>query len=400
MLKRFHTMFLLFALTLLVAACAPVAAPARSSSQANKITLTVFAAASLTDAFNEIGSNFSAANPGIEVVFNFAGSQQLAQQLSQGADADVFASANGKQMVVAIDAGRIVSGTQHTFVRNRLVAVTPKENPAQITTLQDLAKSGIKLILAAKEVPVGQYALDFLDKAEADGSLGAGYKAAVIANVVSYEENVKAVLTKVTLGEADAGIVYSSDVTADASAKVQRIDIPDALNTVAAYPIATVSNSAHPDAAKQFVDFVFSPAGQTVLVKNGFIATNGSATGAAPGAEPVAISGMVDNPLTLSANDLRAMEQVEVKATDKDGKEQSYKGVLLSAIFAKVAIQAGAKSAVFTGGDGYSQELTLEEINADTNAILTIDEGDSLHNIFPSTKPKFWVKGLVKIEVK
>lgn len=273
MVKKLRSLWLLLALSLLVMGCAQVTAPAQNENApaASSTTLTVFAAASLTDAFTEIGNNFSAANPRVEFTFNYAGSQQLAQQLSQGADADVFASANGKQMQVAIDAGRIISGTQQTFTRNRLVAITPKDNPGMIATLQDLAKPGIKLVLAAKEVPVGQYALDFLDKAEADGSLGAGYKEAVTANTVSYEENVKAVLTKVVLGEADAGIVYSSDVTVEASEKIKRIDIPDNLNTLASYPIAVVSNSAHAEMAQKFVDYVFSSDGQTVLVKYGFI---------------------------------------------------------------------------------------------------------------------------------
>ncbi|MFN8446834.1 MAG: molybdate ABC transporter substrate-binding protein [Caldilineaceae bacterium] len=401
MVRKLRNLWFLLALSLVVMGCAPIApAPSASAPAASSTTLTVFAAASLTDAFTEIGNNFSAANPGIEFTFNYAGSQQLAQQLSQGADADVFASANGKQMQVAIDAGRIVSGTQHTFTRNRLVAIVPKDNPAQIAALQDLAKPGVKLVLAAKEVPVGQYALDFLDKAEKDGSLGAGYKDAVIANTVSYEENVKAVLTKVVLGEADAGIVYSSDVTVDASEKVTRIDIPDALNTLASYPIAVVSNSAHPDEAQKFVDYVFSPDGQTVLVKYGFISTTGSASGAAPAAVPVEISGLVDKPLTLSGDDLKAMEQIEIKATDRDGKEQSYTGVSLNAVLAQAGLKAEAKSAVFTGGDGYAQELTLAEISADANAVLVVDEGGGIRNILPSTKPKFWVKGLVKIEVK
>ena len=124
-------------------------------------------------------------------------------------------------------------------------------------------------MLAAKEVPVGQYALDFLDKAEADGSLSAGYKDAVLANVVSYEENVRSVLAKVALGEADAGIVYTSDA-AVSEGEVQQIEIPDALNTVATYPIATLSDSPNPQLAQQFVDYVLSPAGQQVLEKFGF----------------------------------------------------------------------------------------------------------------------------------
>lgn len=269
MLRR-RMSLLLFGLLFVAVGCVPrqPSVPGAASST----TLTVFAAASLTDAFNEIGKNFEAAHPGVKVVFNFAGSQQLAQQLGQGAPADVFASANGKQMDVVIKAGRIISGTAHTFVRNRLVVIVPKDNPAQLKDLPDLAKSGIKLVFAAKEVPVGQYALDFLDKATKDGSLGADYKDKVLANVVSNEQDVKAVLAKVTLGEADGGIVYSSDVTAAAAGKVQRIDIPDKLNTIAAYPIAAVKDSKHLDLANQFTEYIFTPAAQQVLVQYGFIA--------------------------------------------------------------------------------------------------------------------------------
>lgn len=262
-------------LSLLLVACVPITAPAPTTNEAAPAaatTLTVFAAASLTEAFTEIGQNFSEANPGVEVTFNFAGSQQLAQQIGEGAPADVFASANAKQMSVAIDTGRIITGTQHTFVRNRLVAVTPADNPGGVATLSDLSKAGLKIVLAAKEVPVGQYALDFLDKAEADGSLGAGYKDAVIANVVSYEENVRAVLAKVTLGEADAGIIYSSDIAQEASDQVQRIDIPDNLNTVASYPIAPLSDSPNAEVAQQFIDYVLATEGQQLLESYGFIA--------------------------------------------------------------------------------------------------------------------------------
>ncbi len=270
------------AVMLMVLGCTQIAAPSATTgpnATAATTTLTVFAAASLTEAFNEIGTDFAAANPGVEVVFNFAGSQQLAQQIGQGAPADVFASANGAQMTLAIESGRIITGTQHTFIRNRLVAVTPIDNPGGVTTLQDLSKPGLKIVFAATAVPVGQYSLDFLDKAEADGSLGAGYKEAVIANVVSYEENVRAVLAKVTLGEADAGIVYSSDITPNADAQVQRIEIPDNLNTVASYPIAPLADSANAAVAQAFIDYVNSPAGQQVLVKYGFISTTGEATG-------------------------------------------------------------------------------------------------------------------------
>ncbi len=273
-MRRVVSKVLSFALSMLLTACSPVATPATTSSgeaTTAQTSLTVFAAASLTDAFQTISTNFSTAHPGVEVVFNFAGSQQLAQQIGQGAPADLFASANASQMAVAIESGRVVSGPEQLFVRNRLVVVTPADNPAGIATLADLAKPGLQIVLATKEVPVGQYALDFLDKAEADGTLGAGYRDAVLANVVSYEENVRTVLAKVTLGEADAGIVYRSDVTPTAAEQVQRIDIPDNLNTIASYPIAPLSDSPHAALAQQFIDYLLSPAGQQILEDAGFM---------------------------------------------------------------------------------------------------------------------------------
>ncbi|MCU0493234.1 MAG: molybdate ABC transporter substrate-binding protein [Chloroflexaceae bacterium] len=251
---------------------APTATPApapTTAAPAAKTELTVFAAASLTDAFTAIGKPFGDANNAI-VSFNFAGSQQLAQQLGQGAPADVFASANRAQMDVAISAGRVISGTQQTFVRNRLLVVTPLENRAGIATLQDLAKPGLKLVFADKAVPVGQYSLDFLDKAAQDSSFGAAYKDAVLKNVVSYEQSVRAVLAKVQLGEADAGIIYTSDIALDAS-KIQRIDIPDGLNTIANFPIAVVKDSKNAVLAQKFVDYVLSAEGQRVLASYGFL---------------------------------------------------------------------------------------------------------------------------------
>lgn len=235
-------------------------------------SLNVFAAASLTEAFGEIAEAFRTLHPATEITFNFAGSQQLAQQINQGAPADVFASANNTQMKAVIDGGHVISGTQTMFVRNRLVVIYPTDNPAGITSLKDLAKPGLKLDLAAREVPVGQYSLDFLDKASEDPEYGASFKDAVLANVVSYEENVKAVLTKVSLGEADAGIVYASDISQDAAGKVGRLDIPDTLNTVASYPIAPIATSQNPALAQQFIAYVLSTEGQAVLTKYGFIA--------------------------------------------------------------------------------------------------------------------------------
>jgi molybdate transport system substrate-binding protein len=274
-MQRLTHLLLLFVASLSVVGCTQITgstqgeAPA-SSARTATTTLNVFAAASLTDAFGEIGANFAAAHPGTEVVFNFGGSNQLSTQIGQGAPADVFASANNAQMDAAIEAGRIISGSQSTFAQNRLVIVLPSDNPGGLTSLQNLAKPRIKLVFAAEEVPVGQYALDFLDKAAADGSLGADYRDAVLANVVSYEENVRSVLAKVALGEADAGLVYTSDASTS-EGEVQQIEIPDSLNSIAKYPIAVLSDSAHLELAQQFVDYVLAPEGQQVLAKYGFL---------------------------------------------------------------------------------------------------------------------------------
>jgi molybdate transport system substrate-binding protein len=255
---------LLIVLAVLLAGCGPSATP-------EPVGLTVFTAASLTEAFTEIGQRFEAEHPGVKVTFNFAGSQQLAQQLGQGAPADVFASANEKQMGVAIEAGRVVSGTQRVFAHNRLVVIYPRDNPAGLKELRDLARPGLRLVLADKEVPVGRYALDFLDKAAGDAAFGSAFKDGVLQNVVSYEQTVKAVLSKVALGEGEAGIVFCSDVTGSGADKVGRIDIPDELNVIATYPIAPVADSRNPESAQAFIEFVLGPAGQESLAGQGFI---------------------------------------------------------------------------------------------------------------------------------
>lgn len=255
-------------LALLLTACS---LPGQSGTGAAVNRLTVFAAASLTDPFRDLAAQFEADNPGIEMVFNFAGSQQLAQQLAQGAAVDLFASANEPQMRAVIDAGRVISGSQRIFAGNKLVVITPADNPAGLAGLQDLAQPGIKLVLAARNVPAGDYSLAFLQKASESSQFAASYERAVLANVVSYEENVKAVLSKVLLGEADAGIVYLSDISADVADQVVRIPIPDELNTLARYPIAPASDASNPALAQQFLEFVLSPDGQAVLARHGFI---------------------------------------------------------------------------------------------------------------------------------
>jgi molybdate transport system substrate-binding protein len=247
-------------------AAPPPAAPAPRQAA----PISVFAAASLTDAFKELGAQFKA-ETGIGVSFNFAASQQLRGQLEQGAEADVFACANEKEMSAAIASGLVIKGTEQVFVRNRLVVIHPQANPGGVSALADLARPGLKLVIVDKAVPVGQYSLDLLAKMSQDPAFGADFAERALQNVVSYEQNVKAVVSKVQLGEADAGVVYLTDVTRDAAEKVAALAVPDAFNQIATYPIAALAGAKHRDSAAAFVAYVLSEAGQEVLKKHGFI---------------------------------------------------------------------------------------------------------------------------------
>lgn len=258
---------------LLLAGCMVLATPATppDRSAVPSGPLTVMAAASLAGAFTEIGQTFEAAHPNVDVQFNFAGSQQLTLQLAQGAPADVFASADTPQMTAAIAAGRVVTGTPRTLVTNRLVIALPANNPANLKDIGDLARPGVKLLMADPAVPVGHYTLTFFDLANQSGAYGSHFAELARQNVVSYEENVKAVLSKVLLGEVDAGIVYTSDVTGDTAQHVGVIEIPEALNVVAQYFIAPVGDSRQPALAQAFIDLTTSAEGQTILARYGFM---------------------------------------------------------------------------------------------------------------------------------
>lgn len=244
----------------------PTAAPAVGS---NGTLLTVYAAASLTGAFQDIAEEFEKANSGSKVEFNFAGSQDLVTQIGNGARADVFASADLKNMD-ALQKQSLVTGTPQVVARNKLVVIVPQDNKAGIQELKDLSKPGIKLVVADKSVPVGNYTLQVLDKLSADATYGAGFKDAVLKNVVSQENNVKAVLSKISLGEGDAGVVYSTDAQT-AAGKVTNIDVPDQFNVIALYPMAAVKDTTNATLAAKWIDFVLSPHGQAILLKYGFI---------------------------------------------------------------------------------------------------------------------------------
>jgi molybdate transport system substrate-binding protein len=260
------------------AASSPTAAPAAATSAATSPaatlaklggSLTVFAAASLTDAFNEIGPAFQQ-QLGVKVTFNYGASSTLATQLAQGAPADLFASADQPNMEKAKQAG-VIDGPDRLFAKNKLVVIVPKANPAKIQTLQDLAKPGINFVLTDPSVPIGNYARQALAKMAQDPAFGAGFDQKVLANLKSQEANVRAVVSKVQLGEADAAITYATDVTPDAAKDVQSIAIPDQFNVIAAYPIAVVKGAQNPAAAQAFIAYLRSPDGQAVLKKWGFI---------------------------------------------------------------------------------------------------------------------------------
>jgi molybdate transport system substrate-binding protein len=243
---------------------APTAVPPTATLEPQ--TLTVFAASSLTGAFTEIGKAFEAANPGITVTLNFAGSGALRTQIEEGAPADVFASASGKEMDTLVTGNFITKDAPQIFLTNKLVVILPANNPSALEKLEDLSKPGIKLVLAAETVPVGNYARQALDKM--NGSFGTDFKDKVLANIVSNEDNVKQVVAKVQLGEADAGIVYISDSIA--APDLKSIEIPTDLNVIAKYPIAPLAKSENADLAAKFTEYVLSTEGQAVLQKWGF----------------------------------------------------------------------------------------------------------------------------------
>ncbi|MFH8615612.1 molybdate ABC transporter substrate-binding protein [Streptomyces sp. NPDC017979] len=224
-----------------------------TGSHPPKAELTVLAAASLTDVFKTAGAAYEKAHPGTKVTFSFAGSQELAAQVRQGAPADALVTADTKTM----DGLSSDTGTPKVIAKNRLVIATEDGNPKKVDELKDLADPGLKVVLAAPEVPVGRYGQKILDAQR------------IAVKPVSQEPNVRAVLSKVELGEADAGLVYKTDV-ATVPDKVDAIEIPDAQNAIAEYPAATLKTSKHGEAATAFVTWLAGPEAQKILQDAGF----------------------------------------------------------------------------------------------------------------------------------
>ncbi|WAS92949.1 molybdate ABC transporter substrate-binding protein [Nannocystis punicea] len=227
---------------------------------ADKKELHVSAAMSLKEAFTDLEAGFEAEHPEVDVVFNFAGSQILAAQIVAGAPADVFASADRAQMERAAGSQRMQPA--RTFAKNRLVIVTPAGD-SSIQGPADLARPGLRLVLAGEAVPVGAYAREALNRV--------GQRDAALANVVSNEENVRGVIGKVAAGEADAGVVYATDVAGEVAGKLRTVAFAGADDVVPAYEIAALADSPQPALAAAFVDLVAGPAGAAALGKRGFL---------------------------------------------------------------------------------------------------------------------------------
>jgi molybdate transport system substrate-binding protein len=245
--------------------------------------LVVFAAASLSGAFQELGAVFERFHPETRVRFNFAGSQQLAVQLEQGARADLFAAADERWMTYA-EERRLLAGPARRFARNRLVVIVPAGNPARITRLQDLARPGVKVVIGAEAVPVGAYAREMLAKLAGSSGFPRDFERRVLGNVVSHEENVKAVVSKVQLGEADAGVVYASDAVGPVARHLRTVAVPESRNAMAEYPLAVLRGAASPRAAETFADLVLGIEGQRVLQRFGLLPGTVSSSLATPAA--------------------------------------------------------------------------------------------------------------------
>jgi molybdate transport system substrate-binding protein len=247
-------------LAMLAAACGTSSnAAIRTTSASQKVsgTVVVFAAASLKDAFDQIGKQFEQANPGVSVKFNYAGSSSLATQIKQAAPADVFASADTTNMDTVTN-DNLASGSPQEFARNNLEIMVAAGNPKHIKSVADLANSDVKVAVCASDVPCGKYTQEVFSKA------------GVTVHPVSEETSVSSVVTKVTLGEADAGVVYTTDVKA-AGDKAAGVAIPANQNVTAEYPIVALKDAPNSGGANAFIDYVMSSAGQKVLESFGFL---------------------------------------------------------------------------------------------------------------------------------
>jgi molybdate transport system substrate-binding protein len=343
-------------------------------------TLNVSAAASLKEAFTVIARRYEAAHPDVSVKLNFAGTQTLAAQIAQGAPADVFASASMSNLrEVDFDPGSL-----RNFVQNRLEIALRKGLPGSLS-IKDLPRIE-NIVIAAPAVPAGHYAEEFL-KAAAK-VYGAQWEKGVRSHIVSREVDVKAVLSKVQLGEADAGIVYVSDVVAS-HGQVGVIPIPDDLNQIAVCPAVVLRHAQNRDDAKHFIKFLVSPESQRILETSGFISPTrpvGQLT------YSVGVNNIFRLPLPFPTK----YPRVSVEAADEEKVLRKYQGVLVVSL---PGMSKKGVSATFRGADGYSQTVSAAELKS-RKAVVVRNADGNYQLIVPGLKPSVWVNWLRIIEVR
>lgn len=267
-------------LALLTVGCSPrVSTPAQSRRE-----VVVFAASSLTDVLADVKAQVERRSPDLQITINFGASSVLRTQLEQGARADLLITADDRQMQLAADR-QLLAAPATVVASNRLVIIVPAKNPGNVAAAKDLARPGLRVVTTSNDVPIGHYARQSLANMDRDPAFGADFSARVLANVVSEETNVRAVVAKIQLGEGDAAIVYNSDVTAGVRDQLRVIPIPDAFNVVARYPAALLASGQNQAGARVLVDYLVSPDGQADFKRFGFLPANTNGPGS-PSATP------------------------------------------------------------------------------------------------------------------
>lgn len=231
-------------------------------------SLTIYAATSLTDVFEAIGAAFVDAHPDVDIFLNFANSATLAAQIAAGAPADLFASANELQMDKLVESGRVDESEVEIFAHNRLTVIVPADNPGDVQTVEDLTMEGLLLVLAAEGTPIRAYTDAMLASYNAD--YGENFSERVLRNLVSEENNVRQVVARVALGEADAGVVYQSDALGDVADQLITISVDERHNQLASYPIAPLKDTVAPELSIAFIHFVRTDEAQSIMAENGF----------------------------------------------------------------------------------------------------------------------------------